>query len=31
VLAAFGVDLGRVALIPLGLAFGFGGLLVGKR
>ena len=31
VLAAFGVDLGRVALTPLGLAFGFAGLLVGNR
>jgi len=31
VLAAIGVDIGRVALTPLGLAFGFGGLLVGNR
>ena len=31
VLAALGVDLGRVALTPLGLAFGFAGLLVGNR
>jgi|tagenome__1003787_1003787.scaffolds.fasta_scaffold15947437_2 hypothetical protein len=31
VLAAIGVDLGRVALTPLGLAFGFAGLLVGNR
>ena len=31
VLAAVGVDLGRVALTPLGLTFGFAGLLVGKR
>ena len=31
VLAAIGVDLGRIALTPLGLAFGFAGLLVGNR
>jgi len=31
VLAAIGVDLGRVALTPLGLAFGFAGLLVGNK
>jgi hypothetical protein len=31
VLAAVGLDLGRVALTPLGLAFGFAGLLVGNR
>ena len=31
VLAAVGVDLGRIALTPLGLAFGFAGLLVGNR
>jgi len=31
VLAAIGVDVGRVALTPLGLAFGFAGLLVGNR
>lgn len=30
-LAAIGVDVGRIALTPLGLAFGFAGLLVGKR
>ena len=28
VLAAFGVDLGRVQLVPLGLALGFAGFLV---
>jgi hypothetical protein len=31
VLAAVGLDLGRVALTPLGLALGFAGLLVGNR
>jgi hypothetical protein len=31
VLAAVGVDVGRIALTPLGLAFGFAGLLVGNR
>ena len=31
VLAAIGVDVGRVALTPVGLAFGFAGLLVGNR
>ena len=31
VLAALGIDVGRVALTPLGLAFGFAGLLVGSR
>jgi hypothetical protein len=31
VLAAAGLDLGRVAPTPLGLAFGFGGLLAGNR
>lgn len=31
VLAATGVDLGRLALTPLGLAFGFAGLLLGNR
>jgi hypothetical protein len=31
VLAAVGLDLGRVALTPLGLAFGFAGLLIGNR
>jgi hypothetical protein len=31
VLAAIGVDVGRVALTQLGLAFGFAGLLVGNR
>lgn len=31
VLAALGIDVGRVALTPLGLAFGFAGLLAGKR
>jgi hypothetical protein len=31
VLAAVGLYLGRVALTPLGLAFGFAGLLVGNR
>ena len=30
-LAAIGADIGRVALTPLGLAFGFAGLLVGNR
>jgi hypothetical protein len=31
VLAAVGVDLGRVGLTPLGLAFGFAGVLVGNK
>ena len=31
VLAAIGVDLGRIALTPLGLAFGFAGILLGNR